>query len=138
MTSAERTTREKETHAQNAKRGAAHAADGDANGPQADEEESQASQGEGVLMAKFRKKPVVIDAVQVPKEDDMVAWGRIANWLGPVDPPQWHVVGGRSIDITTLEGTMRANPGDWIIKGVKGEFYPCKPDIFEATYEAVK
>lgn len=39
------------------------------------------------------------------------------------------------IDLSTLEGTMRANLGDWIIKGVKGEFYPCKPDIFEATYE---
>lgn len=41
-----------------------------------------------------------------------------------------------AIEIDTLEGTMRAHPGDWIIKGVKGEFYPCKPDIFEATYEA--
>jgi len=40
--------------------------------------------------------------------------------------------------IVTLEGEMRADLGDWIIKGVKGEFYPCKPDIFEATYEEVK
>jgi hypothetical protein len=40
--------------------------------------------------------------------------------------------------IQTLEGDMHANPGDWIIKGVKGEFYPCKPDIFAATYEAVE
>ncbi len=39
--------------------------------------------------------------------------------------------------IKTLEGDMRCQPGDWIIKGIKGEFYPCKPDIFEATYEAV-
>ena len=41
------------------------------------------------------------------------------------------------LDIETLEGTMRANAGDWIIRGVKGELYPCKPDIFEATYEPV-
>lgn len=42
-----------------------------------------------------------------------------------------------TIDIDTLEGTMETRQGDWIIKGVKGEFYPCKPDIFEATYEPV-
>ncbi len=44
-------------------------------------------------------------------------------------------VGIDSLFIITLEGTMEAVPGDWIIKGVKGEFYPCKPDIFAATYE---
>ncbi len=42
-----------------------------------------------------------------------------------------------ALDIETLEGTMRANAGDWIIRGVKGELYPCKPDIFEATYQSV-
>jgi hypothetical protein len=42
-----------------------------------------------------------------------------------------------AVEIATLEGVMRADPGDWIIRGVKGEFYPCKPDIFDATYEAV-
>lgn len=60
-------------------------------------------------MAKYRKKPVVIEASQVSEVEDIV----------------------------TLEGTMRAEVGDWIITGVKGERYPCKPDIFEATYEAV-
>lgn len=58
-------------------------------------------------MVKYRKKPVVIDAYQTDEE----------------------------VIIETLEGTMKANPGDWIIKGVQGELYPCKPDIFEQTYE---
>ena len=44
---------------------------------------------------------------------------------------------GNTIEIPTLEGTMIASPGDWIIKGVKGEFYPCKPDVFDITYEKV-
>ena len=58
---------------------------------------------------KFRKKPVVIEAIMA-----------LETTL-----------------IETLEGTMRAEPGDWIITGVKGEQYPCKPDIFEATYDAM-
>lgn len=61
---------------------------------------------------KFRKKPVVIQAYQN--------------------------TGKEPISIKTLEGTMRADVGDWIITGVKGEQYPCKPDIFEATYEKVE
>lgn len=61
-------------------------------------------------MAKFRKKPVVIDAYQTDVE----------------------------MDIETLEGTHHASVGDWIITGVKGEKYPCKPDIFEATYDPVE
>lgn len=60
-------------------------------------------------MAKFRKKPVEVEAYQTNKE----------------------------MDIKTLEGTMHANVGDWIITGVNGEQYPCKPDIFEKTYEPV-
>lgn len=59
---------------------------------------------------KYRKKPVVIEAYQTEF----------------------------TVDIETLEGTMRAEPGDWIIKGVKGEYYPCKPDIFALTYEPVE
>lgn len=58
-------------------------------------------------MPKFRKKPVVIEAVQTQERQE----------------------------IHTLEGTMVAEPGDWVITGVKGERYPCKPDIFAATYE---
>ena len=60
-------------------------------------------------MAKFRKKPVIIEAYQIQEE----------------------------MDIQTLEGTMHANIGDWIITGIKGEQYPCKPDVFEKTYEPV-
>jgi hypothetical protein len=81
---------------------------------------------------KFRKKPIVIEAWQwnpLVKSGDIPHWLIMSNYdLGPND----------TLEITTLEGVMVANPGDWIIKGVKGEFYPCKPDIFEATYEAVE
>lgn len=79
-------------------------------------------------MAKFRKKPVVIEAHQLtwPSRFDLSAW---CNGEAPDNTSV--------ILIKTLEGTMTAEMGDWVIKGVKGEFYPCKPDIFEATYEAV-
>ena len=79
-------------------------------------------------MAKYRKKPVVIEALQFDGEnhDAIVAFAGISINVGYID---------RGMTIDTLEGMMTANPGDWIIKGVKGEFYPCKPDIFEATYE---
>lgn len=85
---------------------------------------------------KFIKKPVVIEAVRfggTNTEEVMTFIGaRAAQALCPRHD------GYPGIDIMTLEGTMRASVGDWIIKGVKGEFYPCKPDIFEATYEAVE
>jgi hypothetical protein len=78
---------------------------------------------------KFRKKPVVIEAVQYNPEDSGDAMLRhLEGCTG------WHM-GDGGILIPTLEGLMTAAPGDWIIKGVKGEFYPCKPDIFDATYE---
>ena len=92
-------------------------------------------------MPMFRKKPVVIEAYPVPKDGpnpakdrDMEGWGRLAAWLqmGGCD---FMITEGLGVDIKTLEGTMRADPADWIIRGVKGEFYPCKPDIFAATYE---
>jgi len=78
---------------------------------------------------KFRKKPVVIEAVQFTGRNDaeVMAFCPIA-----VDPEDR----GPSLIIPTLEGNHKALPGDWIIKGVKGEFYPCKPDIFAATYDA--
>jgi hypothetical protein len=84
---------------------------------------------------KFRKKPVVIEAVQ---------------WIGTVESLHevqkfsgYQYTLSKSIpevdtlEIYTLEGVMTASKGDWIIKGVQGEFYPCKPDIFEETYETV-
>lgn len=78
---------------------------------------------------RFRKKPVVIDAVQY--DGTLVS----VESLEGLECSQ--TLTSDTIQIETLEGTMTANPGDWIIKGVKGEFYPCKPDIFEATYEPV-
>ena len=79
---------------------------------------------------KFRKKPVIIEAIQY---DGSPASGSAAcNFMG-LERVLFSDTQGLFID--TLEGTMTAAIGDWIIKGVKGEFYPCKPDIFEATYE---
>lgn len=88
------------------------------------------------MMGKWRKKPVVIEAVQ---------------WKGPIRDAEyltafddWMVANqgdrkcrykGSNIIIATLEGDHLASPGDWIIRGVQGELYPCKPDIFSATYE---
>ncbi len=83
----------------------------------------------------FRKKPVVIDAWQVPEQwksnGELIS--KIAAWCNGfiVGPPA-------GIEIETLEGVHLASPGDWIICGVAGEFYPCKPDIFEQTYEEVR
>jgi len=72
---------------------------------------------------KFRKKPVVIEATQWFSIDDHISVKQ--KWNGS-DPVYF---------IDTLEGPMYVTPGDWIITGVKGEHYPCKPDIFELTYE---
>lgn len=78
---------------------------------------------------KYQKKPVVVEAWKVTYPH----LAQIAQWCGGhVDPLK------RGIKINTLEGTMLAEINDFVIKGVKGEFYPCKPDIFEATYEEAK
>jgi hypothetical protein len=82
----------------------------------------------------WRKKPVVIEAVRLPLAGEDVPY-RTTLWLMENLPEGWSGTRDEGIDIPTLEGLMHANPGDWIIKGVKGEFYPCKPDIFAATYE---
>jgi hypothetical protein len=83
----------------------------------------------------YRKKPVVIEAYRFVEGTgrDIAAWcgGKYKQDVKPSDPTDvWS-----GILIPTLEGTMTASVGDWIIKGVQGEFYPCKPDIFDATYE---
>jgi hypothetical protein len=90
---------------------------------------------------KFRKKPVVIEAVQIRKGMLISA----PDWLFKAVNQSildLHNVASISdgvpwAEIQTLEGQMFGREGDWIIRGVKGELYPCKPDIFEATYEAV-
>ncbi len=91
-------------------------------------------------MAKYRKKPVVIEAITF---DELVEHGR-ANGANIVDGMPWsfkyagHPISHENDDcylIPTLEGTMNLQGGDMLITGVKGEIYPCKPDIFAATYE---
>ena len=85
-------------------------------------------------MSKYRKKPVVIDAIQFTEETKDMAFNSITcNCDASFDKN-----GNPQIKIQTLEGWHTASLGDWIIKGVKGEFYPCKPDIFELTYEKVE
>jgi hypothetical protein len=78
---------------------------------------------------KFRKKPVVIEAIQF---DGGNAGEIAAAYETDSLSVAWQ---GRELIVTTLEGEMRADVGDWIIRGIKGELYPCKPDIFAATYE---
>lgn len=85
-------------------------------------------------MAQYRKKPVVIEAVQL--EDLEVYTLMSIQHLVGLGRDIFEVKGDGLI-IKTLEGDMRASIGDWIIKGVHGEVYPCKPDIFEKTYEKV-
>ena len=79
-------------------------------------------------MAKYKKKPVVIEAIQWT-EDNV---DEIQNFIGDNG-----YVNGMYVDIGTMEGLMVASPGDFIIKGLQGEFYPCKPDIFHMTYDSV-
>jgi hypothetical protein len=86
---------------------------------------------------KYRKKPVEIEAIQW----DGINSGEIAEFMKtPIrtktSPEKGNPLG--KVTIETLEGTMTASIGDYIIKGIKGEFYPCKPDIFELTYETIE
>lgn len=92
-------------------------------------------------MSQYRKKPVIIDAWKWDETEEMLRELKFQgmNWMGNEghrDRPGW--VG--NLRIRTLEsggGSFTVDPGDYIIKGVKGEFYACKPDIFHMTYEAV-
>lgn len=99
-------------------------------------------------MGKFRKKPVVIEAIQL----NWGTWNEVCDFLGDAAKMEENGIKGRmgeadspnapgqreiNLVIHTLEGDHLACENDWIIRGVKGEFYSCKPDIFEATYEPV-
>jgi len=99
---------------------------------------------------KFRKKPVVIEAVQLlwTTWNEMCEHANVGKledgkptgcYVGPDGAalPEGQTSNELGLLIPTLEGLMLARQNDWIIRGVKGELYPCKPDIFEATYEAV-
>ena len=91
-------------------------------------------------MAKYRKKPVVIEAIRWNgKLTDPTEW---PDWFRDQIGSKIHgdantMYPRQTLVIVTLEGDMRANPGDWIIRGTKGEIYPCKPDIFAEIYEPV-
>ena len=95
-------------------------------------------------MGRFRKKPVEVEAVRwdgvnIDAVLAIVDFDKLPAELaeGPGGPGIGHTATGE-LSIPTLEGWHTARPGDWIIRGVQGELYPCKPDIFEATYEAVE
>lgn len=82
-------------------------------------------------MPSFRKKPVVIEAIQLPVSS-------APSWLADaMDAGTTRLFADGTAHIDTLEGTMTAGKGDWIICGVKGELYPIKDEIFRETYEAV-
>jgi hypothetical protein len=95
---------------------------------------------------KFRKRPVEIEALRL--RDNVVSVAEIVRWSrehtaleaeNPISYDKEATTQGEQyvLRIKTLEGTMTARPGDYIIRGVQGEFYPCKPDIFEQTYEGI-
>ena len=85
-------------------------------------------------MGQYRKKPVVVEAVQL-KDLEIRTLMALQHFAGLSNDKLLAVSDG--VLISTLEGNMKASIGDFIIKGVNGEFYPCKPDIFEKTYEEV-
>lgn len=89
------------------------------------------------MIATYRKKPVEIEAVRFDGSSSQVS--ALKEWMAGgwyIHPPvQTRDI--QKLEISTLEGVMTATAGDYIIRGVQGEFYPCKPDIFEATYEMV-
>lgn len=87
---------------------------------------------------KYRKKPVVIEAVQFTTNNQVGSpeMDALVEWMNSNGATAWH--DGTDIYIGTREGEMRAGVGDWIIRGTKGEFYPCKPDVFAEVYEHVE
>ncbi len=90
-------------------------------------------------MARFRKKPIVIEAVQWPLHyDEWPAWLKEA-WQRPFEEPgAFYSLAGSSFLLSTLEGQHIVSDGDYIIKGIANELYPCKADIFAATYDPVE
>lgn len=85
----------------------------------------------GKKMPKFRKKPVVIEAIQFTGRNDFAILKFCPVARDPIDTRPNLIISAKEVE-------MLASVGDWIIKGIKGEFYPCKPDIFAATYEPVE
>jgi hypothetical protein len=91
-------------------------------------------------MKKYRKKPIVVEAHQY--DGTKITWKAILDWMQNGTYVEPEVPEGTPnvtmFSIPTLEGPMFVKAGDYVIKGVQGEFYPCKPDIFEETYEVVE
>lgn len=85
----------------------------------------------GMTASRYRKKPVVIEARELTADNIR----DIHEWITEAGGLAWMAVPANELYIETLEGSMHASIGDYIIKGIKGEFYACKPDIFELTYE---
>lgn len=85
---------------------------------------------------RYRKKPVVIEAIQFTDDTDRLI--ELQNFMNAELVIDYKNQEQPKLKIATLEGVMNANIGDYIIKGVNDEFYPCKPDIFEKTYEKVE
>lgn len=89
------------------------------------------------MIRKYKKKPVIIEAIQWTGKN----LSEINNFMGRIAKSmvKYEIVENKEtlLMINTLEGNMKASTGDYIIKGVNGEFYPCKPDIFDKTYEEV-
>lgn len=90
-------------------------------------------------MAKVMKKPVVVEAYKFDPPSLILGVNDFVKFIAPakyyiVYDANHNIIG---LDIHTLEGVMRADVGDWIIRGVKGEYYPCKADVFTATYDVV-
>jgi hypothetical protein len=88
---------------------------------------------------QFRSKPKVIEAIQTSEAIRLATadWASLPPWLLRAYESGDVLFARQYVSISTLEGTMRANREDWIIRGIQGEIYPCKPDIFAATYEPV-
>ena len=86
------------------------------------------------MIKKYRKKPIVIEAIQWTGNN----WSEIGSWMNSVKTNSIYHTNLNEVWIDTLEGIMTGGVGDYIIKGIKGEFYPCKADIFEASYDEVE
>lgn len=90
-------------------------------------------------MGAYRKKPVVIEAIPCNRalQSAEKDWASLPDWMVSAYDAGQVIFGDGQIHIKTLEGTMVGEREDWIIQGIAGELYPCKPEIFEQTYEAV-
>jgi len=92
------------------------------------------------MVQKYRKKPIIIEAVKYTGHNGwyIIDWAKDNIIENPISIEKYGTEPkDRYLSINTLEGTMIANVGDYIIRGIKDELYPCKPDIFEATYDII-